>query len=92
LDDQNDKGEKREIKGRDKANRIKFLEALEEYDYEKKGIVAEFLVEKAFNRARFFNLPLKDERMKLYKSLECLVAEDDVNYRELLSAPVARET
>lgn len=60
LDDYNEKGEKREIKGRDKPNRIRFLECLEQNDFGKRGIVAEFLITRALVECKFPNLPTKD--------------------------------
>jgi hypothetical protein len=86
-------GEKRVIGRRDKSNREKFLEACEEYDMEKRGILPEFLIEKAFNRCRFIPMPVKQDLMKLFKALEIIEYkdEDDINYRKLLESPVNRE-
>ena len=88
----NEKGEKREIKRMDKPNRTMFVETLEGDDILKKGVLAEFQIKKALVRCKFTNLPEPDQMHKLYKALEVVVGEGDINYRDLLAAPVSRET
>lgn len=94
FDDLTETGDKRVLGRRDKPNREKFLEACEEFDMEKRGILAEFLIEKSLNRCRFVPMPNKQELMKLFKALEVIEFkdDDDINYRKLLEATVKRET
>ena len=96
LDDLTLKGDKREIKGTDRPNRIKFTEACESFDYEKNGVITEANLHTALNRTRCIPLPTKDQIHLLCKALECYTSlnpsqGDDVNYRQFLNGPVHRE-
>lgn len=59
FDDLTSKGDKREIGRLDRANKLKFTDACESFDFEKSGVISEANVLTAFNRSRFTPLPTK---------------------------------
>ena len=89
----NDKGEKKEL-GRQKSNRLKFLEACEGFDLDKRGFLPQYSVERVFTSCRFLPYPTSSEYNKLFKALEIYGGDDnaEVNYQKLLKAPNRRET
>lgn len=94
LNDQNEKGEKREFGRNDKANKLKFLDACEALELGQKGVLSEMQLETAFSKVRFTPIPSRDEFKMLYKALEAYAGIDnqtDVNYNKILEAPVKRE-
>lgn len=91
FDDLNDKGERKENAGRTVGNRIKFTNACRDLDMLDRGILSKYMVERAFNTARFVPALNSLEYDQVFKALE-VYQDDDVNYRKLLEAPIKRET